>query len=372
MKKILSLLLVAVMVFGVIGLVGCKGEKETTTTTEAPVTTTPATTTSSASTTTTTTTASETTTTTAKATTTTTTKTTTTTSTTTTTTGPTTTTAMLSTTLPMFARFDFGTDTTAQDSGDTSHEWLVNNLTYNEEYLKVEFLEDSWKIYALKSYIKGETPANAYALCFENINVLDFDVDLTSGWGTWTRYPSQTGYIGKSWEGKHQYMKIRIKNTTKNNMISFQFKCNGGFSTTTNVSNMYLQDGIDKITAEKESNEWKVYYYDVPMCCQASSHAYGAGRDADKCKSYSEWLKRNAQTGGSNGLNWTQNATGLRFNLLGAEYYIGSRANTVGLWCDSRVNIKRGNSIEVDYIVFGSTVDQLSTFQSKMELAATK
>lgn len=363
MKKILSLLLVAVMVFGVIGLVGCKGEKETTTTTEAPVTTTPATTTS-ASTTTTTTTASETTTTTAKATTTTTT--------TTTTTGTTTTTAMVTTTLPMFARFDFGTDTTAQDSGDTSHEWLVNNLTYNEEYLKVEFLEDSWKIYALKSYIKGETPANAYALCFENINVLDFDVDLTSGWGTWTRYPSQTGYIGKSWEGKHQYMKIRIKNTTKNNMISFQFKCNGGFSTTTNVSNMYLQDGIDKITAEKESNEWKVYYYDVPMCCQASSHAYGAGRDADKCKSYSEWLKRNAQTGGSNGLNWTQNATGLRFNLLGAEYYIGSRANTVGLWCDSRVNIKRGNSIEVDYIVFGSTVDQLSTFQSKMELAATK
>ena len=294
--------------------------------------------------------------------------------TTTTTTTETTTTsaALVTTTLPMFARFDFGTDTTAQDNGETSHEWLVGALTYNKDYITVEFLEDSWKVTANKNYATDDT-SDGYALCFESIIELDYE-DLIPGWGTWARYPVNESYVGNpaSWEGKHQYMKIRIKNTTKNNMISFQFKCNGGFSTTTNVSNMYLQDGIDKITAENESNEWKVYYYDVPMCCQASSNAYGAGRDADKCKSYSEWLKRNAQTGGSNGLNWTQNATGLRFNLLGAEYYIGSRANTVGLWCDSRVNIKRGNSIEVDYIVFGSTVDQLSTFKSKMELAATK
>ena len=282
---------------------------------------------------------------------------------------------MVTTTVPMFARFDFGTDTKAQDDKQTSHEWLKNNLTYNEDYLKVEFLEDSWRIYALKDYVKGATPTNAYAICFDNIVDLDYD-DLVSGWGTWSRYPAQSGNVGKSWEGKHQYMKIRIKNMTINNMISFQFKCNGNFGTTTNVSNMYLQGGMGKgdeaAKVAKVSDKWEVYYYDVPMCAQACSYAYGAGRDSDKCKSYSEWLERNAQTGGNNGLNWTQNATGLRFNLLGAEYYIGSRAETTGLWCDSRANIKRGSCVEIDYIVFGSTVEQLAAFKSKMEIAGTK
>ena len=284
---------------------------------------------------------------------------------------------MVTTTVPMFARFDFGTDTKAQDDKQTSHEWLKNNLTYNEDYLKVEFLEDSWRIYALKDYVKGATPTNAYAICFENIVDLDYD-DLVSGWGTWSRYPAQSGNVGKSWEGKHQYMKIRIKNMTLNNMISFQFKCNGGFSTTANVSNMYLQGGMgkgsDKDTVAKEiSNEWRVYYYDIPMCCQACSYAYGAGRNGIKCSSYSEWLEKNAQTGGNNGLNWTQNATGLRFNLLGAVYYFTSASvQAAKPWCDSRANIKRGNCVEVDYIVFGSTVEQLEAFKSKMEIAGTK
>ena len=95
---------------------------------------------------------------------------------------------MVTTTVPMFARFDFGTDTVAQDNKETSHEWLVKNLTYNEEYIKVEFLEDSWKIYALKSYTgKTVDPSNAYAICFEDIVTIDFETDLGSGWGTWSR-----------------------------------------------------------------------------------------------------------------------------------------------------------------------------------------
>ena len=175
-------------------------------------------------------------------------------------------------------------------------------------------------------------------------------------------------------------MKIRIKNPTLNNMISFGFKCNGGFSSTTCVSNMYLQGGMGEggpkdITASAVSNEWRVYYYDVPMCAQASSHAYGAGRDAKNCSSYSEWLKKNAKTGGSNGLNWTQNCTGFRFNLLGAEYYIANRNEGYDKpesWCDSRKNIRRGNYVEVDYIVFGSTIEQLEAYKSKIELAGTK
>ena len=124
MKKIIALLIAIVMVVGVIGLVGCKkdpGETTPTTTTEAPPTTT-------------TTTEAATTTTTEKATTTTTVETTTTVK------------EIVTTTLPMFARFDFGTDTVAQDNKETSHEWLVNALSYNKDLITVEFLEDSWKI----------------------------------------------------------------------------------------------------------------------------------------------------------------------------------------------------------------------------------
>src|SRR5574344_423409 len=204
MKKILSLLLVAVMVFGVIGLVGCKndpGETSTTTTTKAPVTTT--------------------TTTTAPVTTTTTTQ------------GTTTTTEMVTTTLPMFARFDFGTDTVAQDNKETSHEWLVNALSYNKDLITVEFLEDSWKITANKDYATDDA-SDGYSICFDKIVELDYE-DLVPGWGTWARYPVNESYVGNpaSWEGKHQFMKIRIKNNTVNNMISFGYKGNNGsFGTT--------------------------------------------------------------------------------------------------------------------------------------------
>ena len=385
MKKFLSLLLVAVMVFGVIGLVGCKGgqnETTTTTTTQGAQTTTTTTkeTTTTVGTTTTTTTTTATTpkeTTTETTTTTTTTPKETTTETTTTTT--TTTEPISTTTLPMFTRFDFGKDTVAQDNGGTSHQWLVDNLTYNKEYIYIEFLEDSWKIWAKKSYEKGTTAAGVYSINFDNLLTIDYE-DLVAGWGTWTRYPAQSKYVGTSWEGKHQYMKIRIKNNTVNNMIGFQFKCNGGYALTTYASNMYLQDGVDKLTAADVKNEWAVYYFDVPMCSQASSNGYGAGRDAVKCKSYSEWLDRNATTGGNNGQNWTNpgtaNVAGIRFHLLGAEYgyynpATGNYAKYKGVaeWCDSRINIKKGTWVEVDYIIFGSTPQQLETYKSKMELA---
>ena len=281
---------------------------------------------------------------------------------------------MVTTTVPMFARFDFGTDTVAQDNKETSHEWLVKNLTYNEEYIKVEFLEDSWKIYALKSYTgKTVDPSNAYAICFEDIVTIDFETDLVSGWGTWSRYPSQTGNVGKSWDGKHQYMKIRIKNNTENNMISFGFiGNNGSFGTTFCVSNMYMQGGDDKLTCEP-SDEWAVYYYDVGKCCQVSSYAYGAGRnnstDIGVATSFTQWVELYGPTNAYNGLNWTTvggPCGGLKFNLLGAEKY-HSRVPT---WCDSRANIKKGATVEVDYIFFGSTIEQLEACKSKMELAA--
>ena len=351
MKKIIALLIAIVMVVGVIGLVGCKkdpGETTPTTTTEAPPTTT-------------TTTEAATTTTTEKATTTTTVETTTTVK------------EIVTTTLPMFARFDFGTDTVAQDNKETSHEWLVNALSYNKDLITVEFLEDSWKITANKDYATDDA-SDGYAIAFAKIVELDYE-DLVPGWGTWARYPVNTTYVGNptSWEGKHQYMKIRIKNNTVNNMISFGFIGNNGkFGTTFCVSNMYMQGGDDKLTCEP-SDEWAVYYYDVGKCCQVSSYAYGAGRnnstDIGVATSFTQWVELYGPTNAYNGLNWTTvggPCGGLKFNLLGAEKY-HSRVPT---WCDSRANIKKGATVEVDYILFGSTIEQLEAYKSKMELAA--
>ncbi len=350
MKKFIALMIAAVMVIGVIGLVGC-GKNPDTTTTEAPAPVTTTSTTTEASTTTTTTTEA------------------------TTTASETTTEAVQiqTTTLPAFLRFDFGTDTKAQDDKQTSHEWLVNALSYNKDLITVEFLEDSWKITANKDYATDDA-SDGYAIAFAKIVELDYE-DLVPGWGTWARYPVNTTYVGNpaSWEGKHQYMKIRIKNNTVNNMISFGFiGNNGSFGTTFCVSNMYMQGGDDKLTCEP-SDEWAVYYYDVGKCCQVSSYAYGAGRnnstDIGVATSFTQWVELYGPTNAYNGLNWTTvggPCGGLKFNLLGAEKY-HSRVPT---WCDSRANIKKGATVEVDYIFFGSTIDQLEACKSKMELAA--
>ena len=350
MKKFIALMIAAVMVIGVIGLVGC-GKNPDTTTTEAPAPVTTTSTTTEASTTTTTTTEA------------------------TTTVSETTTEAVQiqTTTLPAFLRFDFGTDTKAQDDKQTSHEWLVNALSYNKDLITVEFLEDSWKITANKDYATDDA-SDGYAIAFAKIVELDYE-DLVPGWGTWARYPVNTTYVGNpaSWEGKHQYMKIRIKNNTVNNMISFGFiGNNGSFGTTFCVSNMYMQGGDDKLTCEP-SDEWAVYYYDVGKCCQVSSYAYGAGRnnstDIGVATSFTQWVELYGPTNAYNGLNWTTvggPCGGLKFNLLGAEKY-HSRVPT---WCDSRANIKKGATVEVDYIFFGSTIDQLEACKSKMELAA--
>ena len=106
------------------------------------------------------------------------------------------------TTLPAFLRFDFGTDTKAQDDKQTSHEWLVNALSYNKDLITVEFLEDSWKITANKDYATDDA-SDGYAISFAKIVELDYE-DLVPGWGTWARYPVNTTYVGNpaSWEGK--------------------------------------------------------------------------------------------------------------------------------------------------------------------------
>lgn len=379
MKKFLSLLLVAVMVFGVIGLVGCKGgqnETTTTTTTQGAQTTTTTTkeTTTTVGTTTTTTTA-----TTPKDTTTTTTTTTATTpketTTETTTTTTTTTEPISTTTLPMFTRFDFGTDSRAQDEGKTAHQWLVDNLSYNKEYLVIEFLEDSWKLWAKKGYSK-DAPNSAWHIQFDNLLDLEFEDSIQPAWGTWNFYPYSSANVGRSWVGHHQYMKVRIKNNTENNMISFWWATGSNpYSTAMVASNMYLQGGVDKKTCEP-TEEWKTYIYDITLCVTLASNygridRYPEGVQADiaagKAITFTRVIECAANGDYNNANNWLwQNGK----DLISTDFYLlGAYSRNNAASCDSRENVKKGTWVEVDYIIFGSTPEQLEAWKSKSEAA---
>ena len=133
------------------------------------------------------------------------------------------------------------------------------------------------------------------------------------------------------------------------------------------VSNMYLDGGIDNKTRTANEN-WFTETYDISLCQALASNKAGSdtagnamGRDT-KFSYYLEQVKQGKYNAGNN-WNWQQGKeiTGLRFNLLGA---VSSGA------CDSRENIKAGDWVEIDYIVFGSTPEQLETYKSKSELAA--
>lgn len=366
MKKFLSLLLVAVMVFGVIGLVGCKGgqnETTTTTTTQGAQTTTTTTkeTTTIVGTTTTTTTA-----TTPKETTTTTTTTTATTpKETTTETTTTTTTEMVTTTLPTYVRFDFGTNSRAQDEKLTSHEWLVENLSIDNSYVSVEWTEDTIKVTAKKSY-DSSAPIESWALAYDNMLSLDFDGTLMPAWGTWKEYPHKDGNVGKNWQGNHQYVKIRLRSNSVNNMIGFRWQTGTNpYAWTMVASNMYLDGGIDNKT-RKVSDNWFVGIYDISLCQALSSGKRPAGCTASS--TFADVVK-SVEAGGynaGNNWNWQQNKdiTGLRFHVLGACSH-----NNFAAICDSRANITRGNWVEIDYIIFGSTPAQLEAWKSKSEAA---
>ena len=356
MKKFIALLIAVIMVVGVVGLVGCKGgDNETTTTTTTESTKQTTTTTTEATTTTTTTTTTETTTT------------------------AETTTAMVTTTLPMYTRFDFGTASKAVDDKKTSHEWLVENLTYNNEYIDIEFLDDSWKITAKQSY-HNDAPLKAWTLCFDNAAAfLDFSEVLMPAWGTWNLYPYITNRVGVDgqWRGQHQYVKVRLRSNSVNNMIGFSWHTStNSYATTMTVSNMYLDGGIDNKTRTANEN-WLIGTYDIFLCQTLASNygrkdRYPRGIQNDIDNGVAIKFSRVVECAGegdvnlANNWNWQQGKeiTGLRFNLLGAE------SKNLSAVCDSRENIKSGDWVEIDYIVFGSTPEQLETYKSKSELAA--
>lgn len=389
MKRFLSLLIVALMLVSVLVLASCNKPVETTaapTTTEAPTTQAPTTTaapvTEQATTTEEIVTTTEEVVTTTEEVVTTTEEVVTTTEEVVTTEGTTDTTAKPeytgeTTTMPIFARFDFGTKTYAEDHGLTSHEYLTSALSYNSACVYIDFNEDSWTVWAMQNFNSasatyspdgGTTTNQNFALAFNNMITYDFDDQCIAGYGSWQNYPYNTTGVNVTWRGYHQYMKIRLINHSTNNMMSMRFRTtkDGGWYTTCIASNMYFQGGAGRTTCTA-SDTYGSYVYDlIFLSCLGSDRPTGVfgtdaypGTWAAACQYVAE--------GHAPGNNWVWGqgleVVALEFNVLGA---FSPNYPTV---CDSRTNIKTGNWVEIDYILFGADGLGFDSYKSYLEAA---
>lgn len=61
---------------------------------------------------------------------------------------------------------------------------------------------------------------------------------------------------------------------------------------------------------------------------------------------------------------------GISLRFLGAADSGDNEDGSGNPNCDSRANIKAGTWVEVDYVIFGSTPDQLDAYKSYAETAA--
>ena len=268
--------------------------------------------------------------------------------------------------------------------GLTSHEYLVENLTYDANFISVDYTADTIVITALQdhpeitTYIpEGKTSIaedtkkggvedvytrNSYAIRFEDLDLYTFEQHLTKN---------------------EKYLKIRILNNTENNMISFSFgdmeRSASSHSTNMMATCMYLQGGAPsvrdiiagdhKLTAEP-STEWKSYTYDIVLLMALSR--FGQRGEAPADYSYADYTCRVGQgvTGtGSNNWSWiaaTSEVHSLRFYLLGSTCPVISNESYFA-YADTRANIKEGNTVEVDYILFAPTTGDFKKFQSKIE-----
>ena len=172
------------------------------------------------------------------------------------------------------------------------------------------------------------------------------------------------------------------KNNSTNNIMSVEFgKSVGGFATTQIATNMYLQAGAptnanpnspakDKDTNRQASaamDEFDTFTYDMNFLAHCGRNWTG---------SYSDMVAAVLQAPngcGGNNWNWFGGAgseiVSMYFHVLGA--FSGSRQKQYGsnyyYACDTRDLIKEGNSIEIDYIIFGSTPEQLDEWKSYAE-----
>lgn len=372
MKKFLSVFLVVAMLTAAIAMVSCgtKPEQTTESTTTEATTTTESTTTTEATTTTVTTT-------------------------TQTTTTETTTTVATTTTMftePVYARFDFGTKTYAEENNLTSHEYLTSHLTYNKDYVSITYDEDNIIVTALKAYnyakmrstdFKTATSINyAYSLCFEDISA-DYEFE-----------DPQEIHAGSGKGGYHQYMKIRFVNGGPNTKISFIWKGTGNMAGwyTTATCVMDVTPG----KADEKYNEYQVAIFDI---AKDSNLPTGANEiTADNGKGYhNNWIwgdkfvtsirfsvlgsyipggARSGHTFATTGDNAVDDGTGTKIASDGSgriTSWTAGEALTpakVVARCDTRGLINRGNFVKIDYIVFGTSPEQLEGYKSKLELAS--
>lgn len=287
------------------------------------------------------------------------------------------------TSLPIFARFDFGTKSRAIEDSLTSHEYILNSIKYDPDAIGVSFTEDSMIITALLDgtfdaagseatladsthFIRGTKTCyrdmNTFAIRFDDMITFDFDDELHSGYGMWHNYPFTYDNMinDENWRGYHQFMKIRLKNPTDNSAIAMQFNNSTAFAST--------QFAVMSVGANKDG--YNSYIYDL---CYASTYPSGKGV---------------LLAGQNPGNNWTwkqdTQVTGLRFHLLGstcsyANAYLnnsfgeGETAADYDAYyeyfkrLDTRSAIKKGNSVEIDYIVFGSDPEELYKYHSTLE-----
>lgn len=347
MKKILSLVMVVAMLVAVLALVGCNNTNKPADTTAADTTaadTTAADTTAADTTTSADTTAAD------------------------------TTTAETTTLPPVYARFDFGEKSYAQDLGMTTHEYLKGALTIDEKFINVTYTDDSIIVTAVQDHPEIKTDldekgrrvevigkdaagnalysVSSYALCFDDIDSLDFDDELP---------------VTK------KYMRIRIKNNTTNNVMSFRFRriSDSNYFVTTMGSCLYLQGGAPtvedyvkgdhKLTCDP-LDEYKVYTYDMQFFAALGRAAYS---EATQGKSFVHMAYYVGSTGGYGSHNWSgndQRIVALQFSVLGA--YSGRAYWASWEYGETRANIKAGNTVEIDYITFGASKADLNKFVS--------
>ena len=393
MKRFWSIIIAVVMLFTVLALVSCDDDKKPVDTTPAPTsaTTTSATTTSQTTTSETTkattsettvsqTTASETTASETTASETTASETTTPSETTATTVGT-------GTTLPLYARFDFGTESYAVQNGLTAHQFLMDVLEYDAARLTIDVKEDSWKIWVMSDW-DDSAANNAYGLKFDSIITYDYDFPdqgFFPGWGTWSKYPYTTANVGKSWVGRHQYMKVRLINNTSNNMIGMWWSASNtpGYFTTLRCSNLYLQGATGSNTCTA-TTEYATYIYDLALTNALASNRFGWGSSTVVNKngetvaqeswctetSFNDFVKA-AQNPANIGNIGANNYTGAAAEAGGVQFFFFGAVDDVSYSnTDSRKNAKQGTYVEVDYVLFGSTIDQLESYKSNIERAA--
>jgi len=286
---------------------------------------------------------------------------------------------VVATTLPpVFARFDFGTDSKGEDLGFTSHRYLTQKLTYDSDFISVSYTEDSIIVTAVKDHpeIKFDVNdsgkeifddryyADSYALCYENL----FD-------GYWE--------FGDELTREKKFIRFRLKNNSFNNVMAFRFKRanDSGYATTLLASCMYLQGGAPtlddyianadnkaKLVADHMDEDFQVYTYDINFL--AALGRSGANKQ-EIAKSYVHYGYYVGQGGSilSNNWNWagTQEFTGLQFFVLGAFGGNAANGRAYFTYADTRANIKKGASIEIDYILFGDSVTSLNAYTSHIQ-----